>query len=83
MPPEFQPILHDGCYGRRPPVARKPKASLDETPADFFSWGAVHGGNAAYTRMALCLAVVDQYFSKPGFAAPCTAYESGRRQQET
>jgi hypothetical protein len=30
-------------------LAGKLKASLDETPADFFSWGAVHGSNANYT----------------------------------
>ncbi len=46
----------------------KKTAHPDEALAAFSSWGAVHGTNASYTRMALSL--VDNYFGKPSSAVP-------------
>jgi hypothetical protein len=43
-------------------LAGKKGASLEEALAAFSSWGAVHGPNSSYTRMALAL--VDSYFGK-------------------
>ncbi len=48
-------------------LAGKKNSSPDETLAAFSFWGAVHGSNASYTRMALSL--VDNQFGKTTPAA--------------
>jgi hypothetical protein len=56
---------HDGKFS---PACDLLVGNPEEALAAFSSWGAVHGSNASYTRMALSL--VDSYFRKPSIAAP-------------
>ncbi len=49
-------------------LSGKRNTSPEEALAAFASWGAVHGSNANYTRMALSL--VDSYFRRVPAAPP-------------
>jgi hypothetical protein len=52
-------------------LSGKRNTSPEEALATFASWGAVHGSNANYTRMALPLG--DSYFRRLPAAPPCAA----------
>jgi hypothetical protein len=65
--PRYVLLTTNSLHINLPHASCKPNTSPEEALAAFASWGAVHGSNANYTRMALSL--VDTHFRR-GPAAP-------------